>query len=323
MWWLLGLAQLLAVGFVLATLAGTLFTAHRLLHPRRKTVAWAIARGVASDPSELDEPRTFDAYERALTDARGRTHHAPVWDIPGDDPRGPLVVYTPGWGDSRVGVLARLPALAPAASRIIAWDPPGLGDATGEWALGLHEPPLLAELVRQTARDAGTDAGPDVVLFGASAGAGVSIACAVLLQGDPTGPRVHAIIGEGAFRRPRTPARNVVRRSGLPWAVTGPLAFMLLGVRAGVGPRWRGYDRADLAARLRDTPLLLLHGDRDETCPLAEVREIEAAAPAPGARLAVIPGAGHNDLWLDPATARPAAERVRQFLRELREPPPR
>jgi pimeloyl-ACP methyl ester carboxylesterase len=62
-------------------------------------------------------------------------------------------------------------------------------------------------------------------------------------------------------------------------------------------------------ARVR-SPVLLLHGDRDELIPLSHSRALQAVAPR--ARLHVVPGAGHNDLqefdsYLDAARAALAA----------------
>ncbi|RJO69267.1 alpha/beta hydrolase [Nocardia panacis] len=59
--------------------------------------------------------------------------------------------------------------------------------------------------------------------------------------------------------------------------------------------------------RIRDlrAPVLIMHGDRDELLPLRHAERLYAAAPEPK-RLAIFPGAGHNDLivtaaerWLD------------------------
>ena len=49
--------------------------------------------------------------------------------------------------------------------------------------------------------------------------------------------------------------------------------------------------------RIRElhTPLLVLHGDRDEIVPLSQGRALFEAAPGPK-RIHVFPGLGHNDL---------------------------
>ena len=55
------------------------------------------------------------------------------------------------------------------------------------------------------------------------------------------------------------------------------------------------YDNLGKVARLR-TPLLVLHGDRDEIVPFAQGRRVFEAAPGPK-RFFAIPGAGHNDTY--------------------------
>jgi alpha-beta hydrolase superfamily lysophospholipase len=52
--------------------------------------------------------------------------------------------------------------------------------------------------------------------------------------------------------------------------------------------------RSDLAIARVSTPIVLIHGERDEVIPAAHSRRLQTLAPH--ARLHIIPGAGHNDL---------------------------
>jgi pimeloyl-ACP methyl ester carboxylesterase len=75
------------------------------------------------------------------------------------------------------------------------------------------------------------------------------------------------------------------------------------------------FDRAEQASRLR-VPLLVVHGEADQVCPVEDGTAIAAGAAA--AKLAVIPGGGHRDLFTDPRF-RPASEAaVKEFLHTLR-----
>ena len=103
----LGLAGLLGLGLAVVFVASVLFTTHRLRTPPRRTRAWAVARGVAGDPGELDEPRS---YTTEVVSVAGR--EVELWEIAGDAADGPVVIVTPGWGDSKVGALVRLDVLA-------------------------------------------------------------------------------------------------------------------------------------------------------------------------------------------------------------------
>ncbi|MCB9841886.1 MAG: alpha/beta hydrolase [Phycisphaeraceae bacterium] len=318
---MLGFAILLIVGLALAVIMSALAVVRRLRNPPRKTYSWAVARNKPGDPGELPNPRAFDAYTLNLESAPSTT---PVWNIAGDDPRGPVIIYTPGWGDSRLGVLPRLTGLAPNASRIIAWDPPGHGEAQGLCTLGTREDRVLRDLIEHAHS---THPDRPVILYGASLGGGVSIVCAAN-QDCP--PCVAGVISEAAYRFPWVPARNVIRMSNLPWAINGPLAFAYLGFRlragykfshahsgggvGGVG-RARGFDRAKHAAHLR-VPLLLIHGDHDEVCPIEDSRAMHDAAnnTGAGALLVVVEGGSHNDLWTNERSVHTVAHAVSDFI---------
>lgn len=67
--------------------------------------------------------------------------------------------------------------------------------------------------------------------------------------------------------------------------------------------------------RVRDleTPLLVIHGDRDQIVPASHGRRIFDASPAPLKRFVRVPDAGHNDLsWMDIIIP------IREFATEIR-----
>ncbi len=289
---IVGLTQLLLVGLLLAFLWSVAWTIWRLTHPPRRTYASALARGRPGDPSELaaapgGDRRTFTSWSLRTGDGLD----LPVWEMPGDDPAGPVLILTHGWGDSRIGALTRVQPLLHAVSRAVMWDLRGHGDAPGTSRLGTREVDDLCELIAQVTAG-GRDTPERVVLFGWSLGAGVSIAAAAR---EPRG--VVQVIAEAPYRLAITPARNVLRGMGLPKGLSTRAAFWLLGLDFGVGPSWRGFDRAALALRLR-VPLLVIHGDMDDVCPVEDARSINDAA-ARGQTIRVR-GAGHHSLWTTP-----------------------
>ncbi len=296
---MLGLLSILFAGLAVAVAAATWWTIDRLRKPPRRTYASAVARSMPADPSELPTPRDCETWSLSCSVA-GVLCDLPVWDIVGDKPAGPVVICTPGWSDSKIGALQRLAGLAPAASRVIAFDPPAHGDAAGRSSLGTHEHEAVLALIDSLTDEARARG---VVLFGWSLGAGVSIAAAALRRDDPT---ILGVLAEAPYRLPKTPAKNVVHYAGMPWTPNGPLAFTILGVTLGVGPRWRGFDRTEIAARLA-CPLLVIHGTADAICPPDDGRAIARAADQ-GAVI-TIEGADHNDLWTDPRF-RPQCERA-------------
>ncbi|MDX9910917.1 MAG: alpha/beta hydrolase [Phycisphaerales bacterium] len=342
------LAILLAFGGVAYWALLVVMTARTLSRPPRYTAGAAIARGRPSDPGELDEPRAFTSWT-----LRSRGMELPVWDIPGDDPRGPVVVMTHGWSDSRLGALPRLQGVLACASRIIAWDMPGHGDAPGSCDLGATEWIDLCALLDRIAdteppnepKPAQTESSAphDVVLFGWSLGAGVSLRAAVewnnlraSISPGENPPRVAGVICEAPYRVPHTPASRVLRLRRMPWRVNLKPALWLVHARTdglrriasqppqsparGLPPAhgFHDFDRAAWAERFAHAGgrVLVIHGTNDPVCPPGDGREITRAAGERGT-MVEIEGASHNDLWTDERFAPRCRDALVGFVRGL------
>ena len=280
----LGFVPLLAAGLLLYFAALTAATLRMLRHPPRKTYGWAVARGVAGDPSELPVPRRFErwTFSRAGLDFE-------VWDIAGDRPGGPVVVASHGWGGSKVEMLSRIPAIAPASSRIILWDMPGCGETGGACTLGGREPADLLALLGVVDQPA--------VLLGHSFGAEISLRAAASAD-----RLVRGLILEGPYRRGITPAKNILRAAGFPHRVNLPPALAIIAMSNRESPRSKWADLAPVEGK----PVLILHGSADRVCPPDEARAF------PG-EFVLVEGAGHNDVF----EHEDAAEHVRAFLDRL------
>lgn len=309
---MIGLLLLLGIGLALLIVITSWWTARRLRHPPRRTDAFAISRGVPATPEEMPDPVEYQSRIIGLTDSRGGPYPAPAWIIRGDDPEGPVVIASPGWGDSKLGLLPRLATLTPICSTVVAWDPPGLGEGPGRCALGTREPSLLLDLARTI--NAENDHRRGIVLLGWSMGAGAAIAAAAHAQ---QADHIVAVVAESPYRKSWTPARNVMRNAGYPYRVNVPLSFAALGIRLGVGIGWRGFDRAELVRRLQ-CPLLVVHGSDDDVCPVDDARDIERGATR--SLLVIVSGAGHNNLWTDERFKPQVASAVRDFLLSLSAP---
>jgi len=311
---------LLLVALAAVWAAAVAQVAWMLSHPPRRTYAWAVARGRPGEPSELPGPPR--AWREWTVSSRGLVLR--VWEIAGDHPTSspgdasgaPTIVVTHGWGDSMIGGLSRVGALGGLASRLVLWELPGHGEAGGVSRLGTAEVDDLLTLVD------GLGPGP-IVLYGWSLGAGVSIAAARRHGG------IAAVIAESPYRLAATPARNVLRARGLPHRfVLGPalgaldllLCHGLVRRRGAAGGPRVAFDRAVQASQVR-CPLLVLHGELDEICPVGDGRAIADAAPR--GELAEVPGGGHNDLWTDPALAARCAGEIQRFLAGLHRNPGR
>jgi uncharacterized protein len=302
----MGLLILLAIGLVLLWGGMVAYTSWMLTHPPRRTYASAVARGRPGDPSELPEPRRFAEWTFKSADGI----ELPVWEIAGDDPEGPLIVLTHGWGDSRIGALTRVAALAPAASKLILWELRGHGHAPKGSTLGPRERDDLVLLLEHLqSKGRGAEAEPALVLYGWSLGAGVSIEVAARLR------TIAGVVAEAPYRLRGTPARNVLAARGLPHRITLAPALWLASPRLSFAGAYRNFDRA-LHAKRVPCPLLVLHGSDDRVSPIEDGRAIAAAAP--DGMLAEIPGGGHNDLWTDATFSTLAAARVQAFVHSLR-----
>ena len=294
----LGLVQLLALGAVIFVAAMIVHTVRSLTRPPRRTYAWALSRNVPGDPGELDTPLAFEPFA-----FRGRRHDLQAWRIEGLDPAGPRVALVHGWGSSRIGALVRIPALARLSREILVCDLEGHGESPGTSRMGTSE----HEDIRAMLTSAG--AGAPTLLYGWSMGAGVALRTARDF-GQELG--IAGVIAESPYVHAVTPARNVIRLQGHPVALNLAPAMAWIGLRLGIGPRWRGFAR-DAIARGLSCPVLVIHGADDPVCPIGDGRSIADAAP--DGTLAVIDGAGHNNLWTDPALRERCTEAVGGFVR--------
>lgn len=304
-----GLLALLAIGFVLAWAGSIAFTAWMLTHPPRRTFASALARGKPSNPGELPTPLEFSAW--TLLTGVGAIE---VWDAKGHDPLGPIVVMVHGWGDSRIGGLARLPTIARGASRVLLFDLPGHGESPGRCGLGTRREFDIVRLVIDEVLSSRDGVAPAaIVLYGWSMGAGVAIACARECAS------IAAVIAEAPYRLARTPARNVLRSARLPYRLNLAPSLWILNLLVRGELRDRVFDRRILASSLRNRAMLVVHGERDEICPIEDGRAIAEAAAGD---LAVIAGGGHNTLWSESASLAQCERVLLAFLARLRAPEP-
>lgn len=328
----LGLALLLSLGFAIAIIFATLHTIRKLSKPPRRSYAWAVSKGLPGDPSELITTQNNDiqsqnqsTYSEWSFTSRGNM--LPVWDIIGHAPNAPILIFTHGWGESRTTSLERAQALLPLVSRLILWDMPAHGDATGKSSLGAQEPTDLAELISTI----NTSASPQdqslsqpnqkpkpIVLMGFSLGAGVSIAAAASKQyAVHQNQTIIGVIAEAPYRVPITPARAVLSAAAMPWRINLPAAMAILGLRSNQGLSWartttaKQFDRAELAKQL-SIPILVIHGQLDTISPPQDGKDIAEAAQ--NGTYTPITNAAHLDIWRQPHARSAALNAITAFL---------
>lgn len=240
------------------------------LRPERKTLGWALGRGLPSEPNAWGLPAREWTHE--FDGAR-----CPVFELGDPDPAAPTAVVLHGFARSRYDALARLGPLLPHARRFLLPDLPGHGDATGRTTrLGTDEERFVASLVDGVSAP--------ILLVGHSLGATIALHAAT---GRCLGPRVRGVVALAPYERLRTPlgARLDLRAMPRPALVLPALAAL---ERLGVRERSTRESAASTSARVA-----IVAGGVDPVTPLAEARAIAAAAPQ--GRLFVVGGARHDD----------------------------
>lgn len=295
-----GLVILLGVGAVCFWVITVVHTMRALTRPTRRTYAWALARNVAGDPGELGEALAFETVR-----VGGGDGEIEYWRVRGRDPSGVRVVMIHGWGSSKIGALKRMEGMADVVCEFVAIDLRGHGESGGRCALGTKE---HADVIRVLGE---IDADAPVVLLGWSMGGGVAIRVA---REGAGGHDVVGVVCESAYVDAPTPARNVMRLSGMPTRLNLVPAMRVLGIRFGVGMSWDGFARDRIAEGV-GVPVLVVHGSADPVCPVGDGRAIAEAAP--DGRLEVIEGGGHNNLWTDPVMKDRVVGAVRGFVEEV------
>jgi len=193
---------------------------------------------------------------------------------------------------------------------VLSMDFRGHGDSQGWCTLGHTEVLDVAAVVR-LARDLGYRR---VVSIGFSMGA-----CVVIRQAhlDHDGPAavdgVVAVSGPAFWYYRGTPVMRVVHH--LVEHVAGRAALRARGVRlwGGGWPTPPPMPPYEAAAGLAPIPFLVVHGDVDRYFPLDHPRALHRAAQQAGHRAAelwIIPGMGHAEAAIEPATVSAIAEWV-------------
>lgn len=246
--------------------------AREAVRPERKTVGWALGRGLPVEPSCWGTP----SREWSLEFEGSR---CPIVELGDPAPDAPTALVLHGFGRSRYDSLARAGVLLPHVRRVLLPDLPGHGDAEGRSTrLGTGEE-RFALAVLAAARCEGP-----VILMGHSLGATIAIHAAALPE---LADRVRGVVALAPYESLRTPLGARLDLRGMPRrALLAPTLALLKAL--GIHER----STREASARLR-CPLAVLAGDADPVTPLAEARAIADAAPR--SRFTVIERGRHDD----------------------------
>jgi pimeloyl-ACP methyl ester carboxylesterase len=191
------------------------------------------------------------------------------------------IIYLHGIADDRGSAYGVVTRFLPLGFNVVAYDSRAHGRSSGDrCTYGYFEKLDLKRVIGQLSAD-------PIVLIGHSLGA------AVALQTAAIEPRVHAVVAASTFSDLRS-----IATERAPFIFTDGLvtaAFSLAEQQANFIVDEVSPVRA--ASHIR-VPVMLLHGARDRDTPPVHSERVHAALT--GAKLMIVPEAGHNDvLWSD------------------------
>jgi uncharacterized protein len=211
-----------------------------------------------------------------------------IWWLPPSQPPAPTLLYLHGTFRNLYRNYPKIEALRAAGFGVLAVDYRGWGDSTpiipSEKTIVADADAAWSELVRHQ------PAPKERVIYGHSLGGAVAIDLASRKHG---GSDYAALIVESTFT-------NLADLAASAAGPAGPIAVWLSG---------ESFDALAKIGRI-DAPILMLHGDHDNTVPVALGRKLRDAAPA-GVHWVEIPGGSHSTLHED------APETYRQALTAL------
>jgi uncharacterized protein len=231
-------------------------------------------RPTAARPDPLPELRPGDAQTLVDVAARdGTTGHVALWWLPNADPAAPTLLYLHGTFRNLYRNHPKMEALRDAGFSVLAVDYRGFGDSTpivpSQRSILADADVAWAELVRRQPEPCKR------VIYGHSLGGAVAVDLA---------SRKHVRVDYGALAVEST-FSSLVDLAGSAVGPFGPIAVWLSSER---------FDSLDRIGKV-DAPILMLHGDRDDTVPIALGRKLRDAAPS-GTRWIEIRGGTHSRL---------------------------
>ena len=255
---LLLIALLVAVGVVIGVMVRQMSILDRFM-------VYFPDRHLYTTPAEAG----LDYDDVFLTAADGVRIHA--WHVPGESDTTLLWLHgNAGNISHRVDNIAALNSLTGLGVLIVDYRGYGLSEGSpSEKGLYLDAEAAFEHLVTEL----GLDPVEDIVLFGRSLGVGVAADVA-------TRHTVRCVILESGF----TSVISMAGASRPDWLVYALMPF--------VGAR---YDTLAKISRVK-SPVMIVHGDRDEIVPFQMAEELFEAARDPK-RFHVVKGAMHNDVY--------------------------
>lgn len=203
-----------------------------------------------------------EAEEHFLATADGE--RVIVWHVPAK-PGHPVILYFPGNGDFLAGAVSRFRAMTSDGTGLVALSYRGYAGSSG----APSEQGLLLDAAAAYAFTSSRYSSDQIVVWGFSLGTGVAVA---LVAGQPVGKLI--------LEAPYTSTADVAA-----------LRFPLAPIRWLMRDQFHSDDRIALVT----TPLLIMHGVRDRTVPIALGIRLFSLAHEPK-QFVKFPEGGHDNL---------------------------
>jgi dipeptidyl aminopeptidase/acylaminoacyl peptidase len=277
--------------FVLSTASSA---AYRWTHPIRTPAA--------------QTPEAYGlAYEEApLTTEDGL--HLAAWYLPSSN--GAAIILLHGLGGNRGGDLGVARGFVDRGYGVLIPDLRAHGESEGSVStLGLNEVRDVRAALGYLQQRPDVDA-ERIGIYGASLGAAVAIMAAAEM------PELKVVVADSSFASVEWLVRYQFEKLDQAPAWLAPAVVAIGGWQAGVDAREIAPVRR--VGRISPRPLMIMHGELDETFVAENARLLAAAAGEP-TELWIDPGVGHTRLYAaDPETY---MRRVRDFFDRVLQPP--
>ena len=206
------------------------------------------------------------------------------WWIPAS-PHAPTLILIHGWGRNLSRMMPYIRALHPLGYNLLAFDARNHGDSSpvSHPTVGTFSEDALAAVDFISHSDGVSSR--EIGILGLSIGGGAAINTAGWDK------RVKSVVTIGALSHPKEVINLEFQKRNIPSFIAS-LLFWYMQLRFGID-----FNKIAPVHNIphADADILLIHGDQDETIPLAQGQSLAGAGNPEKSQLWVVPGKGHSD----------------------------
>jgi pimeloyl-ACP methyl ester carboxylesterase len=211
------------------------------------------------------------------------------WWIP-TSPDAPTIILVHGWGRNLSRMMPYIRQLHPLGYNLLAFDARNHGKSSPE------KYPTVETFSEDTLAAVNFVAKSGLVSTSKFGIVGLSIGGGAAINAASSDNRVKSVITVGALSHPIEVMQLEFKKRDIPNFIPW-LFFRYMRLRFGID-----FNRIAPVNNIprADADILLIHGDKDDTIPLAQGQMLEKAGNAIKTHLWVVPGKGHSDCEIHP-----------------------